>query len=93
MENNEPRPRVKLPEAEAVKLAAMIRGRVSTMPLALSVFAFISNSGVAGLNIQVDHQDGKGGVIDSVDYNYKASEDPFKISRHVLKRITSRFDL
>lgn len=71
----------------------MIRGRVSTMPLALSVYAFISNSGVAGLNIQIDHTDKNGNVIESVDYNYKASDDPFKISRHVLKRVKTRFDL
>ena len=92
MENNEPRPRVKIPEDEAVKLAAMIRGRVSTMPIALSVYGFVSKTGVPGLEVHIDYTDEDGDVT-RVNYNYKASEDPFKVARHVLKRIKTRFDL
>lgn len=75
-----------------MKLAAMIRGRVSTMPIALSVYGFVSKTGTPGLEVQVDHTDEDGDVT-RVNYHYKASEDPFKISRHVLKRIKTRFDL
>lgn len=92
MENNDPKPRVKLPEAEAVKLAAMIRGRVSKMPIVLSVFAFISKKGLPALEVQVDYTNPQG-VVETANYNYKASDDPFAVSRHVLKRIKSQFDL
>lgn len=74
-------------------MAALIRGRVSTMPITLSVFAFIGKSGKQGLNIQVDYANPETLEVETYDMNYKASEDAFQICRHALKRIKHKFDL
>lgn len=86
---------VQIPEKEATDLASKLRHSDALRKVSLSVYAYVTKSGVRALHVAIDHPIGNTGKWKSWDIRYKADhpQGVEGLYKNAVKRIVAHFNL
>jgi len=86
---------VQIPEKEATELAKRLRHSDALSKVSLSVYGYVTKSGVRALHVAIDRAVGRTGKYETWDIRYKA-DHPKGVEglyKNAVKRIVAHFNL